>query len=342
MYAVYHQLAKELGLRLSPAQPGMMTFAFDLAGEIDGHPVSLRRLCGSGARIDITSPIVPHLDLGFGFGRAGVVSKVSEWLGKRDIQVDDPEFDKAFTIRGDEPARVRALLGPEVRQAIAAITSPSFEITDAEFSCGSRVDFGINETFVDLANELRQAVRIARAIGAAHAAVPRATALAAHHDAWIAYARENQFQSGTTPLWMQGKLGKTWVLARARRNRENDFSFELVASAEQELPTTLTIQPKQSLIESAVGSHALPTGDAAFDAVFDVTRTDRIDVVDSELRRQLLLLSRYGPVRLFGSRITLHTPMTLEPAKVPLVLEDLRAVIVTLEKNVHGPNTAYR
>src|SRR5688572_4861757 len=107
MYYVYRELAKELGLRLSPSEPGMMTFVFDLAGELDGHPVSLRRLCGSGARIDITSPIVPHLDLGFGFSRAGVVSKVSEWLGKRDIQVDDPEFDKAFTIRGDEPERVR-------------------------------------------------------------------------------------------------------------------------------------------------------------------------------------------------------------------------------------------
>jgi hypothetical protein len=340
MYGVYHQLAKELGLQLSPEQPGMMTFAIDLAGKLEGHPVTLRRLCGSGARIDITSPLVPHLDLGFGFSRAGIVSRVSEWLGKRDIQVDDPDFDKAFTIRGDEPERVRALLGPELRVLLAS-NPASFEISDAEYTSGGRVGFAIEETYMSLVGHLQQAVRIARAVGLAHAAVPCAAALRAHQDVWLDYARANGFQSGSTPLWMQGKLGKFWVLARAHRNRADDFSLELAASFEQPLPIRLKIEPQRGALD-ALAIPDLKTGDARFDAVFDVVQATELAWVDPELRRQMLDLAQLGLVRVIDSRITLHTPATLEPAKVPAVLEDLRAVLVTLEKLVHGPNAAYR
>jgi hypothetical protein len=111
VYDVYHALARELGLRLEPADPGMMTFVFDLSGELDGRPVKLTRFCGKGARMEITSPIVPHLDLGLG-------------------QLDEPEFDKAFGILGDEPDRVRALLCPEVRQAMGQCNAPELEISD--------------------------------------------------------------------------------------------------------------------------------------------------------------------------------------------------------------------
>lgn len=342
MFPVYQALSRELGLRLYPAEPGMMTFAFDLSGELDGHPVRLHRICGRTARFDATSPIVPHLDLGLGITRVGVVSKVSEWFGKRDIQVDDPAFDKAFTIRGDEPDRVRALLRSEVRQAIGTIHTSDFELTDAECSAGESVKFGQNESVENLTYLLRNVVHVARVVGQAHVAVPRATALAAHHDAWSEYARGNQFQFGATPLWMQGKLGKTWVLARASRNRENDFSFELSAQLEQPLQLTLTIRPKQGLIESMVGNQTHATGDQAFDATFDVTRPDRPELVDADLRRGLLALAQLGSVSLHGSHLRLSLPATLAPGRIPALLEELRAVVAVLERNAHGANTAYR
>ncbi len=95
LYGLYQRLARELGLRLSPPDPGMMTFSFDLIGELEGHPVKLRRLCGSGARVDISSPIRPHLDLGIGLTRAGIVSKVWD---PESLAGRDPE-----TLAGSDP-----------------------------------------------------------------------------------------------------------------------------------------------------------------------------------------------------------------------------------------------
>jgi hypothetical protein len=337
MYGVYHQLAAALGLRLSPENPGVMTFSFDLVGELEGHPVSLRRYCVKAAHIDITSPIAPDLDLGFGLSRAGVLSRVSEWLGRRDIQVGDPEFDKAFTIRGDEPERVRALLTPELRGLVAG-TPFEFEISDAEYS--SRRAAG-GETFADLANRLQRAVCIARAVELASASVPSATTLKAHRDVWLDYARQSGFQFGSTPLWIQGKLGKFWVLARAHRNRPEDFALELVSSFEQPLPIKLKIEPQRDALAS-LGIPDQKTGDPRFDQIFDVIQTDQPAWIDEELRRRMVELAALGRVRLIDARITLRLPATLDPKRVPLVLEDLRSVLVTLDRNVRGPNAAYR
>lgn len=346
MYEVYRTLARELSLRLDPADPGMMTFALDLTGELDGQPIKLHRLNGSGARIKVTSPIVPHLDLGLGLTRAGVASKVSEWFGKRDIQLDDEPFDKAFTIRGDEPERVRALLNPELRQAVGNHDAPLIELTDGEFSAGGAVQgassYGVSDTVEYLTFLLRNVAKVARLVGQAHANVPPARALQAHHALWTEYARDNQFQLGATPLWMQGKLGKTWVLARASRNRENDFSLELSARPDQPPNLTLTIVPKQSWLESMTGGAEHATKDPAFDSVFDVMRPDRPDLVDADLRAGLLGLARLGSVSLHGAHLRLALPATIAPPRVPELLEGLRAILVILERNLHGSDASYR
>lgn len=341
MYVAYHILAKELGLRLAP-EPGMMTFSFNVSGELDGHPVDLRRTCGRVSRVDITSPVHPHLDLGFALTRSGVVSRVSEWLGKQDIQMGDPEFDKAFTIKGDEPDRVRALLTPDVRQVILSLTATDFELTDAEYSMGYRLSL-VTETSTRMAHELREAVGVARALGARASALPPAAALLAHHEAWTAYARTQQgFEGGSTPLWMQGKLGKAWVLARASRNRANDFSLELAARLERPLEVRLRVEPQRSLLDGLVGGVDQKTGDARFDEVFDVTQAaTSVHLLNDELRRNLLDLSRLGPVTLFDSQLTVRTPATLPPGQLPGILEQLCAALAILEKNA-GPNRAYR
>ncbi|MBK9001169.1 MAG: hypothetical protein IPM35_36065 [Myxococcales bacterium] len=341
VYAEYHQLADELGLRM-PTEPGMMTLAFSLFGELEGQPVTLRRLCGSGARVDITSPLRPHLDLGFGLTRAGAFSKVSEWLGAHDIQTGDAAFDAAFTVRGDEPARVLALLTPEVRSAIASIGVADFELSDAEYSCGHRVTMGGDESVETLARELREAARMARAVAEAHAAVPPAGGLVGHHEAWSAYARQRQLQSGATPLWLQGQLGKTWVFAQASRIGVNDFALTLGARLQAPLPIPLGIEPKRGLIGSLVGARAESTGDSAFDAVFEVTCAEGSLRVGAELRSLLLELSQLGKVRVRGSEVRLVTPASLKPERVPGVLEDLCRALAQLEEDARGPRAAYR
>jgi hypothetical protein len=201
---------------------------------------------------------------------------------------------------------------------------------------------GNNESVEYITYLFRCTVHIARVVGQAQASVPPATALRAHHDSWREYARENQFQFGATPLWMQGKLGKTWVLARASRNRENDFSFELSAWPDQPSNLTLTIVPKQSWLESMGGGATHATQDTAFDTVFDVMRPDRPELVDAHLRAGMLSLARLGSVSLHGAHLRLALPATVAPPRVPELLEGLRAVLVILERNLHGPDAGYR
>jgi hypothetical protein len=340
MYQPYRRLAAELGLRLS-TDPGMMTFSFDVSGELGGQPVKLTRTCGSGARVDITSPIPAHLDLGLGVTRVGVLSRVADWFGSHDIQLGDPHVDAGFDIRGDEPERVRALLSSEVRAAMTAITTADLEVTDAAVSTGHSVGVGGHESFEALAHELHSAARLAQGVGAAARQVPPAQPLRGHAEAWSAFARQRGLSGGTTPLWMQGKLARAWVAARGLRNEANDFSLELSARLDPPATIGVAVDPRDG-DGPLFGRKPEPTGDAAFDAAFVVTRSDRPDLVDEEVRGRIVDLGQLGTVWLRGAEVTLRTPARLEPTRVAGILDDLIALLEALARRAQPPPSAYR
>jgi hypothetical protein len=45
----------------------------------------------------------------FSVSRANFATAVADWFGALDIQVDDPEFDAAFVLKGETPDLVRAI-----------------------------------------------------------------------------------------------------------------------------------------------------------------------------------------------------------------------------------------
>ncbi len=53
-------------------------------------------------------PFISTSDFDFEIMPEHVVNKILKKLGRKDIQVGIPEFDKAFMIRGNEPERVKA------------------------------------------------------------------------------------------------------------------------------------------------------------------------------------------------------------------------------------------
>ena len=341
MYDVYRRLAAQLGMRLSPEDPGMMTFAFTLAGELDDHPGWLQRVCGSGARIEITAPLERHLDLGLAVHRSGLVSRVAELFGKRDVQVGDPAFDAAFAIRGDEPERVQALLTPRVRAELMAVRASDFELSDAELSSTRGVD---REDAAHLEQALREAVRVARSVEEAASAVPPALALRAHHEAWSKLALDGHLARGATPLWLGGRLGTCWVLALAQRKSASEISLELSARAEQPLPERLVVQRRARGAGALLSARRQPTGDERFDDAFDVLVAERPERLDPEVRARLLELDAIGPVFLDAQRIEVRTDAAaLEPARVPIVLDDLRSVLEGLASAAKdAPGAAYR
>jgi hypothetical protein len=326
MYEAYRHLAENLGLRLS-TDPGMMTFVFDVYGDVDGQPMVLRRLCGSGARIDITVSLRPHLDLGLGITRTGVVSRVAEWLGGHDIEVGDAAFDSAFTLRGDEPDRVRALLSPDVRDVVASMSMSSFEINDGALTCGRRCDFV--ETSDDLERDVREAAAIARAVGAAYMQVPPAAALRPHYECLSRYAIERQLRIAATPLWVEGKMEGTSVLVRGERVRAEEFWLQLSASLGQPFVSPFSVEPKPKPKSSA------------FDDVFTL-RGEHANAVDDAVRARLLELHRaHAAPSLRGGEIALRVPATIEPAGVPRLLESLADLLALTDRNLRGA-TPYR
>jgi hypothetical protein len=53
----------------------------------------------------------------FSVSRASFATGIAEWFGALDIQVDDPEFDAAFVLKGETPDLVRALFAsPALRE----------------------------------------------------------------------------------------------------------------------------------------------------------------------------------------------------------------------------------
>lgn len=342
MYDAYRYLARTLGLSLTPADPGMTTFSIVLAGELDGYPVRLERHCGRGAHVVVTTPLRIELDLGLRLSRAGMLSAISEWLDL-EIRVGDATFDAAFAIRGDEPARVVAMLTPRLRQELTALHVRDFELNDARFSS----TFGVSS---ELASELelamREAVRVARAVEDARTGTPPASVLRAHHEAWSSFASEHGLHVDSTPSSMHGRLGKVFVSARGLRTGAGEHTLELSVTLDEPLEARLAIEPKRGPIRGLLGEKSVPSGDPRFDATFDVTTTltDRLPVLlDGEVRQRLLSLQPLGTVTVHDQTAFLRAPAaSLEPGRVAEIIEALRSVVETIARNARSPGAAYR
>jgi len=308
----------------------MMTFSFGVEGVLDGHPVQMTRFCGKGAHITTTSPFLPSLDLGLGLGRAGVLSTLTELLGAHEIEVGDPEFDATYAVRGDEPERVRALLTPAVRAELRTLRTNEIKLTDAWFSSDLSASV---ESVPELERAVREAVRIARVIEAASGAVPPASVLRPHYDAWMAFARERPMRVSATPLWLEGRVGRTLVGARAARKSATEIVFELSVGVEQSFGVGLSVRPRRTAFQKVLEmiDTPVPTGDEAFDAQFE-TRTPAPEqarhLLDASTRRGLLDLAPLGAVFFDDRGVALHaSAASLEPSRFGAVIEAMRAIV---------------
>ena len=342
MYEVYHRLAAAFGLEMS-CDPGMMTFSFDVTGKLDGQPVRVTRFCGSGARVEISSAQPAHLDLGLGVTRAGMLSRVAAWLGKEDIRIGEPAFDAAFTVRGDEPERVRALLSRDVRAELAAVHGDveRLDVTDEGVTFGHGVGLTGHEDLESLSREIWQVVRVAKAVAGAATHLPAALPLRTHAEAWHEHASAARLQLSETPLAMWGRSGPTWQRARALRDNSGHFALELRAwlDVPASIDVVLASRPEaQPLFAPA----SMATGDADFDAAFVVTRAAPEGVLDERLRRNLLDVAGPGVGIWFGgSDVTVLAPASFAPGHVLGLLQGMGTLLELVAERAR-PGSAYR
>jgi hypothetical protein len=59
--------------------------------------------------------------------RKGLLSGLGKWLGMQDIEVDEPEFDEAFVIQGNDEPRVRQLFADPTLRGLV-VSQPEIEL----------------------------------------------------------------------------------------------------------------------------------------------------------------------------------------------------------------------
>jgi hypothetical protein len=94
----------------------------------------------------IRAPYVNADGFRFKIYRKGFFSELGKKLGMQDVEIGVPEFDRAFIIKGSDPARLRSLFAdPVVRELIAAQPKLRLEVVDDEGWFGARFPEGVDE-----------------------------------------------------------------------------------------------------------------------------------------------------------------------------------------------------
>lgn len=121
--AAWGELSESLGLELEEWLPAMV-------GELGSRRVVLTTWrAEQGYQADLRLYFREHREVGLRVRPQ--LRPDGYWSVGQDIQFDDPDFDRAFVIKGWDPRRIRNLLGPEARQALlGALQSGHVQIDD--------------------------------------------------------------------------------------------------------------------------------------------------------------------------------------------------------------------
>ncbi len=331
MYEAYKGLGARLGLALEPPDPGVTTFSFTVSGRLDGRPIHVTRICGSGAVTVTKCPLASPLDLGLKLSRAGVIASVGELLGAVDISLGISGFDEAFAIRGDEPDRVRALVGRDVRGAMMEATSATLTVDDTEVAMHTRSE-GEDEWSIERA--MRQAIAIANAIDEAAKSVPPASAFRAHHAELVTLGERRALRVTATPFTLDGSIGHTRLRLYGRRTSAKEHTLLLTAETKKPLGVELSVMSRRSFLGRLL--HAAPqgpvdTGDEAFENAFEARAKDAEAArraLGANVRGRLLELASLGAVFFDDHDLGVQTePGKLPPALLESTLESMRAIV---------------
>lgn len=92
------------------------------------------------------APYVNPTGFRFTVYRKGFFSDIGKRLGMQDIEIGDASFDRDFIIKGDDEAKVRALLADvRIRELIAAQPEMYFTVKDDEGWFGASFPEGVDE-----------------------------------------------------------------------------------------------------------------------------------------------------------------------------------------------------
>jgi hypothetical protein len=126
---------------------------------LDTYTVSLGRSRRTYTRM--RAPFVNPERFRFTIYRKGFFSEFGKLLGMQHIEVDDPDFDDAFIVKGNDEERVRELFAnPEVRQMIQAQPKIWLGVKDIKGWFGSRSPEGVDELHFQVLGVIKDVERL--------------------------------------------------------------------------------------------------------------------------------------------------------------------------------------
>lgn len=241
--------------------------------------------------LDLTRP----LGLGLLARRRGRTTALLRRGQAPQATVGDPDLDRAFEVQGDDPARIRGLFTPQVRQALRGLTDewPEVALTDRAV----RVHLARPEASTGRLQRLvASMLELAEALEAARREVEPPARLAPSVAEWSALGARLGLQVETWLPGLEGTLDGRRVQLNLRRNDGGyEAGLRLWFAAHRNTGIRLRKQLEPDGYWS-VGQD-IQIGDPAFDRAFVIKGWDpeRIrEMLDTDTRAALLALAEVG------------------------------------------------
>ena len=343
---VWGRVAAKLGLVLDSGR---------IAGQLNGRAVKCRVISSGSGDNRMISTVAstsfdPPLDMGLVVGKRDVVEDVVSKIvgGPENIPLGDPAADKALSVVGDEPDRVRSALGPTVVASLLRTRSKGWKIGLSDFEAIIEAKgVVLNERWIEQA--LTTVAEWAALLESSLECVTAASSLEAHHGAWTKYARTNDLDSKSTPTCMSGKLDGSDLSVRAVRVGHLRFEAQLLLRFPSPLSEGLVLRPSgfKDSVSSLLGGEDTKVGDEPFDDAFSVrsNKPDRLgQLLDASVRRTLLQLGREAAkmeLRDEGITLTL-SPFPENPDLIPRLVSTLAGVMREIHNNATRLDAAIR
>lgn len=121
---MYSQFALKRGLEHTTSKY-FMAQLHNVEGTIDGFNVQIfEKMEGSSKSKQVMTRIIfsnPPFDFDFKIGKEHIFSKTGKMLGLKDVEFDNPEFDKKFLMKSKDETKFKSLMNHNMQHELAAI-----------------------------------------------------------------------------------------------------------------------------------------------------------------------------------------------------------------------------
>jgi hypothetical protein len=334
--------AAELGLEFFEGANAGFLERIGIAGVVGGQRMSIRQWRGDFVWVEFDAFFDPPSDLHLYIDREGVASKVSALFGKHDIQVGNPEIDKAFCIKAHEKERARGLFTQEVCAALLPWKNAGdlFHIDDEGVHLAIRPGSYSTLDGESIVKNAQATAYLASVIARALPSVPPSHILAEHVETWREFASAHGLEFLASPLRVSGSLtdaryrtaSSIPFAARVAPVSKDGYGVDLRVRIEPQLPCYLRVRPAHwyDVFEKTGDAAHEKTGDPAFDDALRVT-TDDPDaarkILGPGVRNDLLtLLHQHGAVSLENGELAIRTKTMVPPDHFATIAEETASV----------------